>query len=152
MARFIDFATVHLRSGRGGDGAVSFARERHRPRGGPDGGDGGAGGGVICYLDAQRSSLEHLTHQRHYTAGDGGRGGGGGRHGANGRDCLIPLPAGTIIRPHGESQPLCEITTATPRHTLLHGGRGGYGNTKFKTAHNRTPRLRKRAMRMRAAA
>lgn len=140
-SRFVDFATVFLRSGKGGDGIVSFCRERFRPYGGPDGGDGGTGGSVICELDPQRSSLEHLTHQRHYRAGDGGRGDGGGRHGANGADCLISLPAGAVIHPYGEASVLCEVTAEAPRHILLQGGSGGYGNTRFKTAHNRVPRF-----------
>lgn len=119
---------------------VSFCRERFRPMGGPDGGDGGHGGDVICYLDPQLSSLENLTHQKRYAGGNGGRGGSARKHGADGHDCLLPLPAGTIIRPHeGEQQ--YEITAKTPRYTLLHGGRGGHGNAKFKTAHNRAPRF-----------
>ena len=120
---------------------VSFCHERFRPLGGPDGGDGGRGGDVILYLDRQLSSLEHITDHKQYAAGDGSNGKKSKRHGAAGSDCAMPLPAGTMVRAEGERQPLCEITERTPRHVVLTGGRGGFGNTKFKTAHNRAPKF-----------
>ena len=195
MPRFVDFATITLCAGKGGGGIVSFCRERYRPFGGPDGGDGGRGGHVILVLDTSVDSLEHLSHQRRYAAGDGAKGGSSQKNGRNGADCRIALPAGTIVRTHDPHRPhvlregrpipgthivysehtipvharalaemdnidnghifhrphapndsddptvLCEITTENPSYTLIQGGRGGFGNTKFKTAHNRAPKF-----------
>src|SRR5207237_427911 len=98
MSAFVDEAGLHVRGGNGGAGAVSFRREAHVPRGGPDGGDGGKGGDVWLVADHNVASLYAFRDHPHRRGGDGGHGRGGGRHGANGADLRVPVPEGTTVK------------------------------------------------------
>ncbi len=132
--------TIRIHSGKGGNGAASFQPRRGRRGGGPDGGDGGAGGDVCVRLDTHYESLTHLLERDRYAAGDGERGGKQLRHGKKGEMCVLPVPAGTEI--YGESgEQLCVISKTVSECILLRGGRGGRGNTFFRSSGMRGPRF-----------
>ena len=132
--------TIRVHSGKGGNGAASFQPRRGRRGGGPDGGDGGAGGDVCVRLDSHYESLTHLLERDRYAAGDGERGGKQLRHGKKGEICALPMPAGTEV--YGESgEQLCVISKTVPEFILLRGGRGGRGNTFFRSSGMRGPRF-----------
>lgn len=141
MSQFVDSVTVTVRSGDGGNGIVSFRRERFVEFGGPDGGDGGDGGSIILAVSPHLDTLRHLNFKRFHTAENGTNGGKSNRHGKNGADCVIAVPAGTVVSDLHTQKMLCDITDTTAVVTLLSGGKGGYGNAKFKTAHNRAPKF-----------
>lgn len=138
---FVDECTVHVRGGRGGDGSVSFRRESHVPRGGPDGGDGGDGGDVVFLADNDTSSLLDLHRAPHRRAPDGRRGEGNNRTGARGKDMVIRVPVGTVVRDHEDGDVLADLTRSGQRAVVAHGGRGGRGNASFATRHRRLPRF-----------
>ena len=137
---FIDEAMVHLSAGNGGDGCVSFCRERFRPRGGPDGGDGGDGGNIVVIGDENAGDLRPYRFQPNYQAGNGEPGRGRGQHGARGVDYLLRLPPGTAIYRHTEHNLANEVLAHGKDFVLLHGGIGGWGNRRFKSAVNQAPR------------
>ncbi|GJM59677.1 MULTISPECIES: GTPase ObgE [Persicobacter] len=139
-SNFIDHVRLCSRSGKGGAGAVSFRREKHVPRGGPDGGNGGRGGHVIIRGNAQLWTLLHLRYRKHVIAGAGESGGGMRSSGAQGRDEIIEVPLGTIIRDAETNEIRAEITEDGEEMIITPGGRGGLGNENFKTAVNQTPR------------
>ena len=139
-AAFIDEAVIEARGGAGGAGIVSFLRTKHQPRGGPDGGNGGRGGDVIAFTVAGRISLADYVHQRNWRAANGGRGGRSARHGANGKDLLLPLPAGTDIFDAHSQHRHASLLTEGEQCVLANGGRGGRGNISYKSATNRAPR------------
>jgi GTP-binding protein len=136
---FVDRVTINVQSGKGGDGAVSFRREKYVPRGGPDGGDGGDGGSVIMIAQPGVDSLAMLAHKRHWTATPGEKGSGAQCFGRAGKDLVIPVPPGTIVY---DSRGFVLKDLATPGDTLIaaKGGKGGKGNTNFKSPTNRAPR------------
>ena len=136
---FIDHVIIYLRSGKGGAGAVHFRREKYVPKGGPDGGDGGRGGHIILRGNKQLWTLLHLRYRKHIRAGDGENGGGALCTGADGRDEIIEVPLGTIVRDAATGEQLLEITRHGEEKILLEGGKGGLGNNHFKTATNQTP-------------
>jgi len=137
---FIDQAIIYVRGGRGGDGCVSFRRERHVPRGGPDGGDGGKGGDVVIVAKAGINTLRDIPTNTHY-AGDKGRNGGGGcRTGRGGRDAIILVPPGTIIRDADKEVILRDLVKPGDSVVVARGGAGGRGNRRFATSTNRAPR------------
>jgi GTPase len=138
MTGFVDEATIFVRAGRGGDGAVSFRREAHVPRGGPDGGDGGRGGDVVFEVSADVYDLSWLARHPHQRAGDGGRGQGGNRKGADGPDLAIPVPDGTVVRE--ERGPIADLVGVGTRAVVARGGRGGRGNAALASSRNRAPR------------
>jgi len=139
--RFLDQAKIHLRSGQGGDGCVSFRREKFLAFGGPDGGDGGRGGDILVEGVAGLNTLIDFRYRQHFRAGRGGHGMGRNRTGAAGRDLVIPVPVGTEIRADDEARTLlADITRAGQRVVLARGGAGGRGNAFFKTSTNRAPR------------
>jgi GTPase len=137
---FVDRVTIDVRGGRGGDGCVSFRREKYVPRGGPDGGDGGDGGSVIIRAEEGVNSLSGLAHRRFWSATDGARGGGSNRTGRGGQDQLILVPPGTVVRDEAEHFILRDLVAAGDEFVVARGGKGGYGNTHFKTSVNRAPR------------
>ena len=147
-ASFIDECTVHVRGGDGGDGSVSFRRESHVPRGGPDGGDGGAGGDVVLVADENTTSLLDLRRAPHRRGGDGGHGAGMNRTGERGRDQVIAVPVGTVVREQGSGAVLADLVRDGQRAVLAEGGRGGRGNTAFMNRHRRLPRFRERGERV----
>lgn len=138
---FTDEAVITVRSGSGGAGAVSFHREKYVPKGGPDGGDGGRGGDVVFLVRANVKTLSHLHGKRHHFAQNGRPGAGRQRSGQDGRDAEIVVPPGTIVYDAETGERLADLVTEGERHVLLSGGRGGKGNTHFKSSRIQTPRF-----------
>ena len=137
---FVDRVTVYVKGGDGGRGCCSFRREKYVPRGGPDGGDGGDGGEVVVRAVAGTDSLAGIAHRKHWRAQRGGAGQGDNCHGRRGRDVIIDVPPGTIIRDRDRGHVLRDLTEAGQQVVVAHGGRGGRGNRAFATATNRAPR------------
>src|SRR5271163_932169 len=138
--KFLDEAKVYIRSGAGGNGCVSFRREKFIEYGGPNGGDGGNGGDVIAQAVDGLNTLIDYRYQQHYTAKNGGGGMGKDRHGANGPDAVLKVPVGTQIYEEDGVTLLADLTTVGQRAVLAHGGNGGFGNAHFKSSTNRAPR------------
>ncbi|RNC72329.1 MAG: GTPase ObgE [Desulfuromonadales bacterium] len=139
--QFVDEVKIHVQSGHGGAGCVSFRREKFIPFGGPDGGDGGKGGDVVFTVAPNLSTLMDLRYRPHIKAGRGRNGMGKDRHGANGEDVVIAVPPGTIIRDADTGEVVADLTEAGQRIVLLKGGRGGQGNARFTTSTNRAPKF-----------
>jgi GTPase len=139
-----DRAKVYVEGGRGGNGVVSFRREAHVPRGGPDGGDGGRGGEVVLVCDAQRRDLSSLGRSRHLRAGRGQHGRGKGQHGARGEDRVVALPPGTVVRGIDGSE--TELLADGQRVVVARGGSGGHGNKRFATSTRQAPRFAERGL------
>ena len=140
----IDRVVIRVQGGKGGDGAVSFRREKYVPRGGPDGGDGGRGGNVVLEVDPSLSTLAHFRRRRVYRAQNGGPGSGAKKHGANGDEQVIGVPAGTVVRrvdDVGEGEVVADLTGERQRVVVAKGGRGGRGNARFATSTNQAPRI-----------
>ncbi|ADB41070.1 GTPase ObgE [Spirosoma linguale] len=138
-SNFIDYVKINCRSGAGGAGSVHFRREKHTPKGGPDGGDGGRGGHIILRGNAQLWTLLHLKYRKHVKAGNGVAGEGGRRSGAQGEDVILDVPLGTIARDPETGQQVAEITEDGQEIILFAGGRGGMGNDHFKSATQQAP-------------
>ncbi len=138
LAGFVDEAQVHVKAGNGGAGAVSFRREAHVSRGGPDGGDGGNGGSVFLEASTSAVSLLPFRDHPHRRSEDGTHGGGGRRHGRNGRDLVVPVPEGTLVRTL-DGAVLADLAHAGDRLLAAGGGRGGRGNARFLTNRLRAP-------------
>ena len=136
----VDRAKIFVRSGKGGDGHVSFRREKFVPKGGPDGGDGGRGGSVILTASAKVDTLLELTGRHHWHAQDGQPGSAKQCHGADSDDLYIHLPSGTLVYDDLAGQLLGDLDKPGKSLTIAQGGKGGYGNEHFKSAVNRTPR------------
>src|SRR5262245_18072297 len=137
---FVDRVEIEVQGGRGGDGCLSFRREKYVPLGGPDGGDGGRGGSVILAAAAGVDSLAALSHRRHWHATDGHRGGPANRQGANADDLLIEVPPGTMVLDPASDMILKDLTADGEQIIAARGGNGGRGNASFKTSTNRAPR------------
>ncbi len=137
---FIDYVKIYTRSGKGGAGSAHFRREKFAPKGGPDGGDGGRGGHIIIEGNENKWTLLHLKYKKHIRAGHGQPGGGSHKSGADGEDIIIEVPPGTIARNADNGEVLAEINNRGDRKILVSGGRGGLGNSHFKSSTNRTPR------------
>ena len=137
---FIDQIRIECRSGKGGKGSSHLRREKYMPKGGPDGGDGGRGGHLIVRGNGQLWTLLHLRYTKHVIAEDGRVGTSNQSSGLSGKDVVIELPLGTIVKDDETGEVLCEVTVDGEEHILFAGGRGGQGNQHFKTATNQTPR------------
>ena len=137
---FIDSATIFVQSGRGGDGCVSFRREKYVPKGGPDGGDGGNGGDVILLADPAVATLLDFAGRHHWRASNGQPGSGRQRHGRSGEDLLVPLAPGTMVYDDDSGQLLVDLNRAGQRVVIAAGGRGGFGNEHFKGPTRQSPR------------
>ncbi len=137
---FIDYTKIYIKSGDGGNGCISFRREKYVPKGGPNGGDGGNGGNIIFKASSQLSTLVDFTYKRHHKAGRGAHGQGGDKNGRNGRDEIILVPCGSVIKNFETGGVITELLHNGEEKIILKGGRGGKGNTHFKSATNRTPR------------
>jgi GTP-binding protein len=139
--KFIDEAEITVRSGDGGSGCISFHRERFLPKGGPDGGNGGRGGSILFKAVRRLHSLYDFESKRYFKAQNGGPGGSGNRTGKRGRDTVILVPAGTIIRDKETGELLADLVQDNHQITLVEGGQGGKGNRHFATSTNRAPRF-----------
>jgi len=139
-SNFVDYVKIYCRSGNGGPGSAHLRREKFIPKGGPDGGDGGRGGHIILRGNNQMWTLLHLRYRRHIFAVNGESGGAQQSTGADGEDILIEVPLGTIARKEDSDEILFEITGHGDEKILAKGGRGGQGNTHFKSSTNQTPR------------
>jgi GTP-binding protein len=138
--KFLDEAKVYIRSGDGGNGCVSFRREKFIEFGGPNGGDGGKGGDVVAEAVNGLNTLIDYRYQQHFKAKNGGGGMGKDRHGANGADMVMKVPAGTQIYEEDGETLLADLTEVGQRAVLARGGNGGFGNAHFKSSTNRAPR------------
>ena len=137
---FNDRARIHVQAGRGGDGALSFRREKYVPKGGPDGGDGGRGGDVVLVADPDLRDLSRFRRQRAFRGGRGGHGGGSGKHGADGEDIELLVPVGTQVF-DADGNLVVDLAHAGARAVVGRGGSGGRGNRQFATPTRQTPRF-----------
>ncbi len=136
---FADHAVIEVKAGDGGPGCVSFRREKYIPKGGPEGGDGGDGGSVIALGDSAVNTLVDFRHRHHFKAQSGEPGRGKNQHGANGADLVVKLPPGTIIMDSLTGEILADLAPGDSV-VLAKGGKGGWGNDRFKSPTNQTPR------------
>lgn len=136
---FADRARITIKSGKGGDGHVSFRREKYVPNGGPDGGDGGKGGDIIFVVDPGLNTLVDFRQKRKYAAGPGEEGGKRNCHGKNGADLVIKVPAGTVIREADSGRVIADMSGDNQRQIILSGGRGGNGNQHYATSTMQAP-------------
>ncbi len=136
---FLDIAKIRVESGKGGDGCVSTRREKHVPRGGPDGGNGGRGGSVYFEATDTMSTLLDFRYGRRYKAGAGKTGGGHNMTGADGEDVVVKVPCGTIVYDGESNEILADLTAIGDRLLVARGGKGGKGNWEFRNARNQTP-------------
>jgi len=137
---FVDRVEIEIIAGRGGNGCMAFRREKHVPRGGPNGGDGGHGGNVIIRAQTGVNSLTEFAHQRQWRSEAGAPGLGKDCHGRNGRDSVLLVPPGTVLIDHASGIILRDLADDGAEAIVAHGGRGGLGNTHFKSAQNQAPR------------
>lgn len=137
---FIDYAKIEVIAGQGGSGCVSFRREKHVPRGGPDGGDGGRGGSISIRAERNLQTLIDFRYKKIYKAKRGQHGQGDGKHGKNGENLEIMVPVGTLIKEVGSDKVLCDLVDDQQVYTVASGGRGGKGNARYVTPENRAPR------------
>jgi GTP-binding protein len=137
---FVDRVTIEVEAGKGGDGCMSFRREKYVPRGGPDGGDGGDGGSIIIVAEAGVDSLNAVAHHKQWRAKRGEHGRGSGCHGRGAEDLIIRVPPGTIVMDADHGHVLKDLSKPGDRLIAAHGGKGGKGNTRFKSATNQAPR------------
>lgn len=138
--KFLDEAKIYVVGGKGGDGCVSFRREKYVPRGGPDGGNGGDGGSVILEVDPGRNTLIDLKGRRHFRAGNGIQGRGKGMHGRCGTSEIIRVPPGTVVKDFPSGRTLADLVKEGQRFVVAKGGHGGKGNLAFVSSTNRAPR------------
>lgn len=139
-SNFVDYVKIFCKSGKGGAGSAHLHRDIRTAKGGPDGGDGGRGGHIILRGNGQLWTLLHLKYQKHISASDGGMGLGSFCTGADGKDVVIEVPLGTIAKDAETGEPLMEIEEEGQEGIFLKGGRGGLGNTNFKSPTHQTPR------------
>ena len=137
---FIDYTQIDISAGNGGSGAVSFRREKFIPKGGPDGGDGGRGGHVIFKVDTNLHTLQDIRYRRRYKAENGHPGRGSNKTGKTGKDVVILVPAGSVIRKKGSREIIIDLTINGQEYIICNGGRGGKGNARFKTSTKQAPR------------
>jgi len=137
---FVDRVTILVRGGDGGNGCLSFRREKYAPRGGPNGGDGGHGGSIVVRASESHTNLAHLSHQRHWRADRGEHGQGSDCFGRGGEDMIIEVPPGTLVRDRDRGHLLRDLKAAGDQVIVARGGRGGHGNAHFKSSTNRAPR------------
>ncbi len=142
--QFVDEARFVVRGGRGGDGSVSFNREKYKPRGGPDGGRGGDGGGVIFHATLDLQTLEPYAHRKLVKAGRGRHGSGNNRAGERGADVIIDVPVGTLV--HDEDGLLADLSEPGQEFVAAQGGQGGRGNASFATSTRRAPAFREKGL------
>lgn len=140
---FKDTSKIFIQAGKGGDGAVTFHREKYVAAGGPDGGDGGNGGNIVALASKDVSTLLDFRYKKKYAAQDGGNGRDGRRSGKNGEDLIIKFPCGTLIRDSETGKVICDLKADGDRFVIAKGGSGGWGNSHFATATRQTPKFAK---------
>ncbi len=138
---FVDYVEIEVTAGHGGHGCISFHTEKFVPKGGPDGGDGGKGGSIIGVADEQLTTLLDYRYRRHYKGENGRPGSGSLKTGRTGRDTVLRLPIGTIIKDLETGQPVADLDKPGATAVLASGGKGGHGNAHFKSPVNQTPRV-----------
>lgn len=138
--KFIDEATITVRAGDGGNGCVSFRREKFVPKGGPDGGDGGKGGDIVLVATLRKRTLHHFRFKHQFKASGGGHGQGKQKTGKGGEDLQIEVPPGTLVIDPETGEILADLTQPGQQFTAARGGRGGAGNIRYKSSTNRAPR------------
>lgn len=138
---FCDETTIYAYAGKGGDGSVSFRKEKYVPFGGPDGGDGGEGGNVVLLVDPNIHTLAEFNTKKHFHADPGGGGMKKNMHGKNGEDLILKVPPGTLVYSHDKKEVIADLTTNGQQFTVAKGGRGGFGNAHFTSATRKTPRF-----------
>ncbi len=143
---FFDEARIEVAAGDGGDGCVSFRREKYVPHGGPDGGHGGKGGDVYLRVNEQLNTLVHFANRGHFKAKDGRNGSGKGQRGRSGQDLYIDVPPGTVVSDGATGQVLGDLTESGQTLLVAQGGRGGRGNQAFKSATRRTPKFAEKGL------
>jgi len=141
---FIDEAKICLVAGRGGDGLISFHREKYRPQGGPSGGDGGRGGDVILKASPRLRTLIQFKHRIHWKAENGGHGGPNRKRGRDGKDLIVRVPVGTVVKDLRTGEVLADLVRPGQEAVLARGGEGGRGNAHFKSPTRKAPRIRER--------
>ncbi|HDY89400.1 MAG TPA: GTPase ObgE [bacterium] len=141
---FIDEAKINVKAGDGGNGCVSFRREKFVPRGGPDGGDGGNGGSIIFVVDKNVNTLIKFKYRQHFKADSGKHGMGAKKYGHSGEDVIVSFPLGTIARDGESGKIIADLSDQKDRVVIAHGGRGGKGNAQFATATNQAPQKAKK--------
>jgi len=137
---FLDRVKIWVRAGDGGNGAATFRREAHVPRGGPDGGDGGRGGSVVLAVDPGLTTLRDFRYRHHFRGEPGGHGSGARRHGKAGTDLVLAVPPGTGVLDDAGGALMADLVASGQRASVARGGRGGLGNVHFATATHQTPR------------
>lgn len=137
---FVDFTEIQVKAGKGGDGCVSFRREKYIPKGGPDGGDGGDGGHVLIQATTQLHTLQDVRYHKKYQAGNGKPGQGNNRSGAKGKSIIIRVPAGTLVKDAVTGEILADLIEDGEELSVAKGGSGGWGNQHFASSVNRVPR------------
>ena len=137
---FVDEVKFFIKAGDGGNGCVSFRREKFVPKGGPNGGDGGRGGSIFIEADPQKHSLIDFRYRSHFKAERGGNGQGSDKHGRGGKDTVIYVPPGSVVKDAETGRILADLTEPGQQFTAAQGGRGGFGNARFATSTNRAPR------------
>ncbi len=138
---FIDFVRVSVKAGNGGNGCVAFRREKFVPKGGPSGGDGGKGGDVILRVNPQLHTLQDIQYNRLYKAESGRHGGGSLKNGRGGRDLIIEVPPGTLVKDEDSGDVLADLQLVEDFVVAVRGGRGGRGNSHYATSTHQTPRM-----------
>lgn len=138
---FVDIAKINIKAGKGGNGSVAFRREKYIPMGGPDGGDGGDGGSIILVADEGLRTLMDFRYKRHYQAENGQDGRGKKQYGSDGKDLVLKVPAGTLVKDEETGIVLADLKTNGQKYVAAKGGRGGKGNVKFANSIRRTPRF-----------
>ena len=138
--KFVDEASIYIQSGKGGDGGLSFLREKFRPKGGPDGGDGGKGGDVVFIADRNLGTLLDFRFNQHFKAEHGQNGMGRHKFGRKGADRVLRVPVGTMVTDHNTGELIADLSVDGVRAVACRGGKGGRGNMHFKTSTNQTPR------------
>ena len=139
--KFIDYVAISIKAGNGGNGCISFLREKFRPKGGPCGGDGGNGGDILFQVDPNLATLQDISLKKHYVAENGMHGRGKNMHGKNGKDVIISVPPGTIIKNQETQQIIKDLINNDDSFVAAKGGNGGFGNARFKTRNNTAPRI-----------
>ncbi len=138
---YFDEVEIEVSGGKGGDGVIHFRREKYVPRGGPDGGDGGRGGDIVLVVDPHQNTLGQFRHQKRFKAEDGSKGGAKNQTGASGQDMLVKVPPGTMVFDQKSGRLLGDLVDEGQKLIVCQGGRGGRGNTRFKSSTNKAPRI-----------